>query len=153
MNIGPPEILVILLIALVVVGPAKLPELGRSIGRGLREFRKVQDEVRDTIKFSIDTEPDTPAPRSRTPRTVEPDRAAEVAAEDPPPPSPAVEAEDEDEGAGKDDPPPPAAEGDGNDEPSPPAVDAPPADVPVAPPVDAVSPPPTNGSTPPPAEE
>jgi TatA/E family protein of Tat protein translocase len=78
-NIGPPEILLILLIALVVVGPAKLPELGRSIGKGLREFRKVQDEVRDSINFNLDIEPDTPAPKPRGPRNVEADRAAEVA--------------------------------------------------------------------------
>jgi len=48
-NIGPPELLLILVIALVVVGPQRLPDLGRTIGRGLREFRKVQDEVRDMV--------------------------------------------------------------------------------------------------------
>ena len=49
LNIGPPELLLILVIALVVVGPQRLPDLGRTIGRGLREFRKVQDEVRDMV--------------------------------------------------------------------------------------------------------
>lgn len=49
LNIGPPELLLILIIALVVVGPHRLPDLGRTIGRGLREFRKVQDEVRDMV--------------------------------------------------------------------------------------------------------
>ena len=49
LNIGPPELLLIIVIALVVVGPQRLPELGRTIGRGLREFRKVQDEVRDMV--------------------------------------------------------------------------------------------------------
>jgi sec-independent protein translocase protein TatA len=38
-NLGPAEILVILAIALIVLGPKKLPEAGRAIGRGLREFR------------------------------------------------------------------------------------------------------------------
>jgi sec-independent protein translocase protein TatA len=38
-NLGPGEILVILAIALIVLGPKKLPEAGRAIGRGLREFR------------------------------------------------------------------------------------------------------------------
>lgn len=38
-NIGPLEIIVILIIALVVFGPKRLPELGRSLGRGIREFR------------------------------------------------------------------------------------------------------------------
>ena len=38
-NIGPLEIIVVLIIALVVFGPKRLPELGRSLGRGIREFR------------------------------------------------------------------------------------------------------------------
>ena len=38
-NIGPLEIIVILIIALVVFGPKRLPELGRSMGKGMREFR------------------------------------------------------------------------------------------------------------------
>jgi len=69
LNIGAQELLVILAIALIVVGPAKLPELARSIGKGLREFRKVQDEVKDMVRFDLDTEPDRPAPRTPTPPT------------------------------------------------------------------------------------
>src|SRR5437773_183502 len=57
LNIGPLELMVILLVALIVVGPAKLPEIGRQIGKGLREFRKVQDEVRDSIRMNLDDEP------------------------------------------------------------------------------------------------
>ena len=38
-NIGLPEILVVLVIALIIFGPKRLPELGRSIGKGIREFR------------------------------------------------------------------------------------------------------------------
>jgi sec-independent protein translocase protein TatA len=38
-NIGLPEILVVLVIALIVFGPKRLPELGRSLGKGIREFR------------------------------------------------------------------------------------------------------------------
>jgi Tat protein translocase TatB subunit len=51
LNIGPLELLLILLIALVVVGPRKLPDLGRTIGNGLREFRKAQDEVRKSLQL------------------------------------------------------------------------------------------------------
>jgi sec-independent protein translocase protein TatA len=54
LNIGPQELLVILVIALLVVGPKRLPELGRSIGRGLRELRKAQDDVRRTIQVNLD---------------------------------------------------------------------------------------------------
>jgi sec-independent protein translocase protein TatA len=38
-NIGPMEILVVLIIALVIFGPKRLPELGQSVGKGIREFR------------------------------------------------------------------------------------------------------------------
>jgi sec-independent protein translocase protein TatA len=38
-NVGPLEIIIVLIIALVVFGPKRLPELGRSLGRGIREFR------------------------------------------------------------------------------------------------------------------
>ncbi len=50
-KIGLWEILLILAVALIVFGPAKLPELGRSIGNGLREFRKATSELKDTISL------------------------------------------------------------------------------------------------------
>jgi sec-independent protein translocase protein TatA len=53
LNIGPLELMVILVIALLVVGPHRLPEVGRSIGRGIREFRKAQDEVQKTIQSAL----------------------------------------------------------------------------------------------------
>lgn len=56
-NVGAPELLIIFFIALVVVGPRKLPELGRALGRGLNEFKKIQDEVRDMVKFDLGDEP------------------------------------------------------------------------------------------------
>jgi sec-independent protein translocase protein TatA len=39
-NIGPMELVIVLAIALIVLGPKKLPEVGRSIGKGMREFRE-----------------------------------------------------------------------------------------------------------------
>src|SRR5918995_6257668 len=53
-QIGPQELLLILVVALLVVGPRRLPELGRSIGRGIREIRKAQEEVRKTIQVNLD---------------------------------------------------------------------------------------------------
>ena len=58
LNIGPQELILILIVALVVVGPQRLPELGRTIGKALREFRKIQDDVKDTIKFDLNDEPE-----------------------------------------------------------------------------------------------
>lgn len=54
-NIGPLEIIVVLIIALVVFGPKRLPELGNSLGRGIREFKESvtgekQDEDEDEVK-------------------------------------------------------------------------------------------------------
>lgn len=52
-NIGTPELLVVLVIAMVVVGPERLPELARWVGRGLRELRKVQDDVKDMVQTGM----------------------------------------------------------------------------------------------------
>jgi Tat protein translocase TatB subunit len=49
LNIGPQELLLVLIIGLIVVGPKRLPELSRQIGRGLREFRKLQDDVKGLV--------------------------------------------------------------------------------------------------------
>jgi Tat protein translocase TatB subunit len=56
LNIGPPELILIFVIALVIVGPQRLPELGRTIGKGLREFRKMQDEVKDLVNTGMGEE-------------------------------------------------------------------------------------------------
>jgi TatA/E family protein of Tat protein translocase len=77
LNVGPWELMVILLIALIVVGPQKLPELSRQIGKGLREFKRVQDEVKDMVTFDLFSEPEpqrpapssTPSPTSTTSTT------------------------------------------------------------------------------------
>src|SRR5262245_33587195 len=53
LNIGPQELLVILVIALLVVGPQRLPELGRSIGRWMTELRQAKDEVKRTIRVGL----------------------------------------------------------------------------------------------------
>jgi len=51
LNIGPQELLVVLIIALLVVGPQRLPELSRQLGRGLREFRKIQEDVKGMVNL------------------------------------------------------------------------------------------------------
>jgi sec-independent protein translocase protein TatB len=56
LNVGPLELLVVLAVALIVVGPERLPELARSVGRAVRQLRQVQDEVRDMVASGIDDE-------------------------------------------------------------------------------------------------
>jgi Tat protein translocase TatB subunit len=98
LNIGPQELLLILVVALVVVGPQRLPELSRSIGRGLREFRKVQDEVKDMVKIDLNPDPPTvkpqgptSGPRPRPPRAAGSSPGAESPTPNPPIASPTPE--------------------------------------------------------------
>lgn len=48
-GIGMPELIVILVIALIVIGPQKLPELARSLGKGLAEFKRATDDFRQGV--------------------------------------------------------------------------------------------------------
>jgi sec-independent protein translocase protein TatA len=61
-NLGVPEIMVILVVALLVLGPSKLPEAGRQVGRALAEFRRwstgMQDELRDALDVDATLTPD-----------------------------------------------------------------------------------------------
>jgi TatA/E family protein of Tat protein translocase len=50
------ELILILAIALIIFGPRKLPEIGRSIGKGLREFRQATSEVQKTISIDVEEE-------------------------------------------------------------------------------------------------
>jgi TatA/E family protein of Tat protein translocase len=52
-NIGFPELLIILAVALLIFGPKKLPEVGKSIGRAVREFRRTSDEIKERIEEEI----------------------------------------------------------------------------------------------------
>ena len=55
-QIGPLEIAVVLLLALLVFGPSRLPEVGKQAARGLREFRQFQANVRDDLKGMLDSD-------------------------------------------------------------------------------------------------
>ena len=62
-DIGLQEMLVIGVLALLVFGPSKLPELGRMVGRALREFRRASDEFRSTVETNLHiNDPDPPPP-------------------------------------------------------------------------------------------
>src|SRR4029077_7377715 len=66
-QLGPAEVLVILVVALLVFGPKRLPEVGRQVGRGLRELRKIQDTGRDEINSVIHHEDHEPPSYATTP--------------------------------------------------------------------------------------
>ena len=83
--IGMPELIVIMVIALIIFGPRKLPELGRSLGRSLNEFKRASNELKHTLDEEIrveeqrsaerQTPPETPRPASATVEHVEHDEA------------------------------------------------------------------------------
>ncbi|MFH1737330.1 MAG: twin-arginine translocase TatA/TatE family subunit [Actinomycetota bacterium] len=54
-GLGGPEIIIILVIALIIFGPDKLPEMARGIGKGIREFRKITGGVERTLQDEFDT--------------------------------------------------------------------------------------------------
>ena len=54
--IGMPELIVILVIALIIFGPRKLPELGKSLGRSLNEFKKASTDLQNTLEQEIKIE-------------------------------------------------------------------------------------------------
>ena len=55
-SLGMPELIVIFVIALVVFGPRKLPELGRSLGRGIAEFKKATTDLQNTFEQEINAD-------------------------------------------------------------------------------------------------
>lgn len=75
-GIGLPELIIILIVALIVFGPRKLPELAKSLGRGMAEFKKASDEFKSSIEsdLRIDLEKDeplNPSPPFLDPRTAQ----------------------------------------------------------------------------------
>lgn len=52
-NLGVPELLLILAVALIVFGPRKLPEIGRTLGKALGEFRRATDDLKNTIEREV----------------------------------------------------------------------------------------------------
>jgi sec-independent protein translocase protein TatA len=79
-SIGMPELIIILVIALIIFGPRKLPELGKSLGRSLSEFKRASNELRSTLEEEIRIEDQKATDKKAAPVT------------DPAPPSPSTPA-------------------------------------------------------------
>lgn len=80
MRLGPPEIILILIVVILIFGVGKLPQLGKSLGEGLRGFKKAQEEVNTEVKAINASVEGKPAVKA-TP--VEPAKT-----QTPPPPAP-----------------------------------------------------------------
>ena len=74
-NIGPFELLIVLVIALIVLGPGRLPEVGSALGKTIKEFRKAATEVEDSVRTEPAAAPATAKPVNPTADTT--DTAAE----------------------------------------------------------------------------
>lgn len=80
-GIGMPELMVILAVALIVLGPRKLPEIARALGKGISEFKRATSDLKDEIR-KVEEEVEEPSPQART---EEPSPQAPT--DDEPPPS------------------------------------------------------------------
>src|SRR6188508_2910311 len=79
-SIGMPELIIIFVIALIIFGPRKLPELGRSLGKSLAEFKRASNELRNTLEEEIRLEEQKPRVEEQKPK-IESSKAAETADE------------------------------------------------------------------------
>lgn len=78
-GIGMPELIVILIIALIVVGPKKLPDLARALGRGFSEFKRAANDLRSTLDTEIAMQ-DQSASQTNTPPPPDPPSAKMIPA-------------------------------------------------------------------------
>jgi len=103
-SIGMPEMLVIFVIALIVFGPKKLPDLGRSLGKSIAEFKRASNELRNTLeqevrleeqreqqKAMVATSPAAVQPYSSDPYESEAEAGSDYAVTAPAPPSASVD--------------------------------------------------------------
>lgn len=83
-GIGSTELLVILVVALIVIGPSKLPDIMRTLGKGMAEFRRMSTDVKSTLEAEVDRadreQRQTEAKKQLYPETAEPAPAGAPAA-------------------------------------------------------------------------
>lgn len=84
MELSPLHLILILIIALLILGPGKLPDVGAALGKSIREFRKATSDIQDTVRVDTSPLPPTPQPVAAAP--------APIAASTAPSPLPAAPA-------------------------------------------------------------
>ena len=77
-SVGVPELIIIFTIALIIFGPRKLPELGKSLGKSLAEFKRASNELKNTLDEEIRSEDRRSAERQEPPRVTAPIEEASV---------------------------------------------------------------------------
>jgi len=85
LGMGPGELLLVMILALIVFGPGKLPEIAQGLGKAVREFQKATSQI--TEELTRELQPDTPAqetPRPQAPAPQEPSREEPAATAEPP---------------------------------------------------------------------
>ena len=75
---GPLELVIILVIALIILGPGKLPDVGASLGKSIREFRKASSDIQESATVKVDTSPLPPAPEAPSAPSSTPDPQARI---------------------------------------------------------------------------
>jgi Tat protein translocase TatB subunit len=86
-GIGMPELIVILVVALVVLGPNRLPELARTLGKAMAEFRRQSTDIMDEFQNQMRVEEDTARRASVKPPTPAPTPTSTASGGGTPPPS------------------------------------------------------------------
>jgi Tat protein translocase TatB subunit len=103
-EIGPMEILVVAIVALLVFGPEKLPEMARNVGRTISDLRRTAQEMREEFTSGLDDDEPPPPRKTRAPVSEDPDDDEDYVVEDPHDEPPAAQGPPSDE-PGPQDPP------------------------------------------------
>ena len=70
MELSPLHLILILIIALLILGPGKLPDVGAALGKSIREFRKATSDIQETVRVDTSPLPPTPQPAAAAPASI-----------------------------------------------------------------------------------
>jgi TatA/E family protein of Tat protein translocase len=70
MELSPLHLILILIIALLILGPGKLPDVGAALGKSIKEFRKATSDIQETVRVDTSPLPPTPQPAAAAPAPI-----------------------------------------------------------------------------------